>query len=269
VNANMSQAVRRTTAGKGIDPNEMVMLAYGGNGPVFAAIQADDLGIEKVLVPKASPTFSALGTLAASPSIDEERSYRAAANELDLKRLELLWTELDRRAGKYFAEAGFPRGDVQARYQMKMRYPGQNWALTFDIFTCKGLEDLSFITDAISAQAIEAFNKRHIEEFGHVREGEIPEITGVRLVTSVETPSPKVTRGFTAPTVIAKAARTRRANLGQGFKETPIFRGADLEPGHEVVGPAVIEETFTTIVVYPGWKAHMDDAGDYELTRVR
>ena len=60
VNANMSQAVRRTTAGKGIDPREMVMLAYGGNGPVFAAIQADDLGIEKVLVPKASPAFSAL-----------------------------------------------------------------------------------------------------------------------------------------------------------------------------------------------------------------
>ena len=39
-------------------------------------------------------------------------------------------------------------------------------------------------------------------------------------------------------------------------------------PGHEVAGPAVIEETFTTIVVYPGWKAHVDDAGDYELTRI-
>ena len=58
VNANMSQAVRRTTAGKGIDPRAMVMLAYGGNGPVFAAIQADELGIERVLVPKASPASS-------------------------------------------------------------------------------------------------------------------------------------------------------------------------------------------------------------------
>ena len=51
VNANMSQGVRRTTAGKGIDPKDLVMLAYGGNGPAFAAIQAEDLGINKVLVP--------------------------------------------------------------------------------------------------------------------------------------------------------------------------------------------------------------------------
>ena len=74
------QGVRRTTAGKGIDPKDMVMLAYGGNGPVFAAIQAQELGIDKVLVPKASPTFSALGTLVANPSIDEERSYIAPAD---------------------------------------------------------------------------------------------------------------------------------------------------------------------------------------------
>ena len=62
--------------------------------------------------------------------------------------------------------------------------------------------------------------------------------------------------------------RYYRANLGAGYQETPIHHGAELKPGHEVMGPAVIEETFTTIVVYPGWKAEVDDAGDYELTRV-
>jgi len=30
----------------------------------------------------------------------------------------------------------------------------------------------------------------------------------------------------------------------------------------------VIEETFTTIAVYPGWEAVVDDASDYGLTRV-
>ena len=84
VNANMSQGVRRITAGKGIDPQDMVMLAYGGNGPAFAAIQAGDLGISRVLLPKASPTFSALGTLVANPSIDEERSYFVKATEIDV-----------------------------------------------------------------------------------------------------------------------------------------------------------------------------------------
>ena len=269
VNANMSQAVRRVTAGKGIDPKEMVMLAYGGNGPVFAAIQADDLGIEKVLVPKASPAFSALGTLAAKPSIDEERSCIAPANHPDLQKLRALWMELDQRAGKHFAEAGFARQDVMARYQLNMRYPGQNWSLTFDIRVNSGLEDLSFVTEALGPQAIASFNKRHMEEFGHVREGEIPEITGVRLVSYVDTPAPRVTQGFSTPVFTPKSASTRRANLGGGYRETPIFLGSQLAPGNEIAGPAIVEETFTTIVVYPGWKARVDDAGDYELTRVK
>ena len=107
VNANMSQGVRRTTAGKGIDPKDLVMLAYGGNGPAFAAIQAEDLGISRVLVPRASPTFSALGTLVANPTIDEERSLIARADALDLDRLRALWSELTARARKYFTDAHF------------------------------------------------------------------------------------------------------------------------------------------------------------------
>jgi len=34
-----------------------------------------------------------------------------------------------------------------------------------------------------------------------------------------------------------------------------------------VVGPAIIEESFTTIVVYPGWQCRVDDDGDYELVK--
>jgi N-methylhydantoinase A len=267
VNANMSQGVRRITAGKGVDPKDMCVLAYGGNGAAFAAIQAEDLGVDRVLVPKASPTFSALGTLVADPSIDEERSYLAAADSIDASRLKELWRELASRAEKYFTDANFPADKVTARYQMNMRYPGQNWALTFNIKVNRGLHDFSFVDDKIGQRAIETFNKRHMEEYGHMREDEMPEITGVRLATSVDTASPVVTHGFSAPTMLARLAKTRRANLGDGFQETDIFLGADLKPGHEVIGPAIIEETFTTIVVYPGWKALVDDAGDYELSR--
>lgn len=267
VNANMSQAVRRTVASKGLDPQDMVMLAYGGNGPVFAAIQAEDLGIERVLVPKASPTFSALGTLVANPAVDEERSYLAQTGALDARRLRQLWGDLEKRAAKYFAEANFAAKDVTAKYQMKMRYPGQNWSLSFDIQVNTGIGDLSFVDAGLGDRAVEAFNRRHMEEYGHIREGELPEVTCVRLVTSVETPSPKVGSGFTAPTVAARPARSRRANLGKGYTDTPVHQGSDLKPGHEVIGPAIIDETFTTIVVYPGWKARVDDAGDYELNR--
>ena len=101
VNANMTQAVRRLTAEKGTDPVDLAMLAYGGNGPLFAAIQAQELGIERVLVPRASPTFSALGALVASPSIDEERSLLAPAHEVDIARVRELWSELAEHAHEH------------------------------------------------------------------------------------------------------------------------------------------------------------------------
>ncbi|MGO4170057.1 hydantoinase/oxoprolinase family protein [Novosphingobium sp. YAF33] len=267
VNARMSQGVRRITAGKGMDPAGMVMLAYGGNGPVFAAIQAEDLGIARVLVPKASPTFSALGTLVANPSIDEERSYIVPALAADKDRLRAMWRELSDRAQRHFEAAQFAAERITARYQMNMRYPGQNFALTFDIHAGDRLGDLAFVDEDLPARAIALFNQRHQEEYGHIREHELPEITGVRLASSVETPSPAVGRGTSVAAHAPQPALMRRANLGQGFEETPIHRGAELGPGHEILGPAIIEETFTTIVVYAGWKCLVDDAGDYELVK--
>jgi N-methylhydantoinase A len=267
VNANMTQAVRRTTAGKGIDPRTLTLLAYGGNGPVFAAIQAQELGIDRVLVPKASPTFSALGALAAQPYIDEERSYIVPAGRADVGRLRELWQELDERAEGYFVAAGFARGAVTAHYELNLRYPGQNWSLTVDVEEVKGARDLSFVTEATRDVVIDRFHDAHQAEYGHRREGEEPEITGVRLAMSAGIPKPVFGSGFTAARREAVASKTRRANLGAGFEETKIFCGPDLEPGHVVASPAIIEETFTTIVVYPGWQAVLDDAGDYLLSK--
>ncbi|WP_159978719.1 MULTISPECIES: hydantoinase/oxoprolinase family protein [unclassified Novosphingobium] len=267
VNANMSQGVRRTTAGKGIDPKDLVMLAYGGNGPAFAAIQAEDLGISRVLVPKASPTFSALGTLVADPTIDEERSYIASAAALDVPRIRDLWTQLSDRASHYFTGAGFENAAVRVNYQLNMRYPGQNFSLSFPFEADAPLGDLSFIADDFAARAIALFNARHMAEYAHIREHEVPEISGVRLVAHARTPSPRAAGGFTPSSTAPRPARHRRANLGQGFAQTPVYLGRDLAPGMEVPSPAIIEETFTTIVVYPGWKAQVDDAGDYQLLR--
>jgi len=269
VNANMTQAVRRTTAERGHDPRDLSMLAYGGNGPVFAAIQAQELGIDRVLVPKASPTFSALGALAAKPIIDEERAYLIATPQADVEHLRGLWQDLDVRAESFFESAGFDRSTVEAQYKLNLRYPGQNWSLSIDVATVTGARDLSFVTAELPAAMIERFHARHEAEYGHRRELEEPEITGVRLVISAPIPAPAFASGLDAPAKKATPRGLRRANLGDGFGDTPIYHGPGLRPGDFVEAPGIIEETFTTIVVYPGWIARVDDAGDYQLERQR
>ena len=269
VNANMTQAVRRLTAEKGSNPQELTLLAYGGNGPVFAAIQAQELGIARVLVPRTSPGFSATGALAAQPCIDEERSYIVAGTKADIQHLRHLWQELDQRAEYFLQQAGFQRQDMHCRYQMNLRYPGQNWSLTVDAASVQGAQDFSFAQESLIAQMLERFHQLHFAQYGHARDSEAPEITGVRLVASTEIPKPHFSGGFTAPPRTAVPVKQRRANLGQGFCATDVYRGGDLVPGDCIAGPAIIEEAFTTIVVYPGWNARLDDAGDYELNRQR
>jgi len=267
VNANMTQAVTRTTAGKGIDPRGLTMLAYGGNGPVFAAIQAEQLGIERVLVPKSSPTFSALGALAARPGIDEEQACLLPAAAVDPQQLRNLWHQLDVRAEEFFLAAGFRREEVTARYQLNMRYPGQNFSLTVNVRQVLGERDLGFVDEALREEVISRFHDGHEQEYGHRRDGEEPEITSVRLATSVEISPPQFGSGSSAARREPAPASHRSANLGHGFEPTAIHRGPDLVPGDVVAAPAIIEETFTTIVVYPGWLALVDDAGDYVLQR--
>jgi N-methylhydantoinase A len=268
VNANMTQAVRRWTAGKGVDPRELTLLAYGGNGPLFAAIQAQDLGIRRVLVPKASPAFSALGALAALPTVDEERAYLRTASKAEASELGALWLELDERAERFLGAAGFARGVLTARYHVNLRYPGQNWSLAVEAATRRGPRDLAFVGPALVAEIVERFHQRHEQEYGHRRAAEEPELTGVRLTASAEVAGPRFGTGATAARREPAPALVRRANLGRGFEDTAIHRGPALQPGDVVCAPAVIEETFTAIAVYPGWEAGVDDAGDYWLARV-
>jgi N-methylhydantoinase A len=267
VNANMTQAVQRWTALRGIDPRALAMIAYGGNGPLFAAIQAQELGIDRVLVPRTSPAFSALGALAASPSLDEERSYLAPAREADPVRLRALFGELAARARRALGDAGFGPERIRHRYQLSLRYPGQNWSLAVELAERGGSDDLGFLDTVLRDRAVERFHRRHEEEYGHARPGEEPELTGVRLLSAVDAPKPAFGRGLSAAPQRAEPIATRRANLGRGFAPTAIYRGPALRPGARVASPAIVEETYTTIAVYPGWEARLDDAGDWMLTR--
>jgi N-methylhydantoinase A len=93
-------------------------------------------------------------------------------------------------------------------------------------------------------------------------------MTGVRLVTTVDVRQPRFGGLGDPPVRTPSPVGRRRANLGAGFVQTSIYHGPDLQPGDTVAAPAIVEERFTTIVVYPGWVARVDGSGDYVLDRV-
>jgi N-methylhydantoinase A len=48
-------------------------------------------------------------------------------------------------------------------------------------------------------------------------------------------------------------------------RPTPVYSGGLLGAGDRIVGPAVIEEVTTTIVIEPGWTAELTPSGVYVL----
>src|SRR6056297_450450 len=82
-NATMTRTIRAVTAERGHDPREFAIAAFGGAGPMHAAALADRLGVEHVVVPRASGVLSALGLLAADEQHDAVRTYRTRLDAAD------------------------------------------------------------------------------------------------------------------------------------------------------------------------------------------
>ena len=73
-NAEMVRALRVMTVERGLDPRGFALLAFGGAGPLHAAAIAEELGMTRILVPRASGVLSALGLAAADRRVTRQRS---------------------------------------------------------------------------------------------------------------------------------------------------------------------------------------------------
>ena len=64
-NSTMMRAVKAVSTYRGRDPREFTLFAFGGNGGIHAAALADELQMQRVIVPPAAGVFSAVGLLCA------------------------------------------------------------------------------------------------------------------------------------------------------------------------------------------------------------
>jgi N-methylhydantoinase A/oxoprolinase/acetone carboxylase beta subunit len=73
-NTEMVRALRVVTVERGIDPRRFALLAFGGAGPLHAAAIAEELGVQRIVVPRAAGVLSALGLAAADRRRDQAQS---------------------------------------------------------------------------------------------------------------------------------------------------------------------------------------------------
>jgi N-methylhydantoinase A len=261
VNANMANATRRVLAGHGADHRRLSLIAYGGNGAVHAWAIAAELGMQRILVPKTAPAFSALGVLVADYVVDLVRAYVVPLSQVDLGRLRDLMHEIADEARKEMEPTGLTEAQTEVSLYTQMCYPGQNFDMSVPVPEGERLDEPGLLDLA------ERFHDQHEAERGFCFRSQQPLVRGVRFVVRGTTPKPD---HFAEPGLVTDAALARKgsrpAYFGVDFVDTPIYDGPALGPGARVTGPALIEEPFTVVVVPPGATARLDDLGNYELT---
>jgi N-methylhydantoinase A len=260
VNANMANATRKVLAGHGADPRDLALIAYGGNGAVHAAAIARELGIDRIVVPKSAPAFSALGVLVADYVVDLVRSYVTPLSQVDLGRVRDLMTDLLQEVDKELEPTGVGGAEITRTLSAQMCYPGQNFDMSVPVPEGTALDEPGLLDLA------ERFHNQHESERGFCFHAQQPVLRGVRVVARGVTAKPD---HFAETGTVGDATQARRDNRpaywGEGFLDTPVFDGTALGPGAEITGPALIEEPFTVVVLPPGATARLDATGNYVI----
>jgi len=261
INANMANAIRRVSSEAGLDPRDFSLVVYGGNGPVHAGRQAEELGIGRWIVPRSSPALSALGLLVADYVVDLQRSYITTAGAGDPARVNALLDEMEAQARADLGRAGLADEDIAFERAACLSYPGQNFDIAIPPVFSRS--DGTRMGPGDIAATIESFHDHHRDLRGYALREEEPILRAVRLHATGATPSLPTVR-LAAPGVpVRDALLGRRAVYMDGASlDTPVYDGGRLGPGHRIGGPAIVEESFTTVVLYPGHVGEVDAFGN-------
>ena len=152
-------------------------------------------------------------------------------------------------------------GEVQRRYFVEARYAHQVWDLSIAL-EGDGIED-----QAQLERLLESFHDAHERIFAVREPGQKIEMSQWKGRVVAGTAKPPLAAGDRARAGSGSGEpQLRRAFFPElGEVEIPVHLGERLSPGTSVLGPALVIEPETTIVVYPGWRAAVTDLGNYKL----
>lgn len=256
-NANMERAMRIVSIERGRDPRRYSLVAFGGAGPVHACRLARALEIPRVIVPRGAGVGSALGLLVADKKIDQGLTRVLRLTDTSPQAIADIFASLEARVTDE-ARRMDPSGVIRLQRSASLRYEGQGFELRVD------LPDGPIGADYVE-RALAAFDAAYRREYGYSDPGSpvegsdwfaIATITGchaeagTRLRTSI-------TGG--APVVDKRKAYFPEAG---GMVSTKVVNRYALTTGHCIVGPALVEERESTIVVLPGDTVSVSTAGN-------
>ena len=242
-NETMAGAIKKISTGRGYNPSEYAMVAFGGAGGMHACSIAGLLNISKVLIPENAGLLSAYGIGEALIERFAEKQVLKPLHHTNL--IADLLPGLEKEALRKLLEEGVNEKDAIIRSRLVfLRFMGQ--------------ESTIEINWSSQEQIIKDFREAYISVYGHFNENRIVEIESVRVVASTrkkESRSPGLNDGKR----MAKPAY-------QSDQGAPVFIREHLSQGDQIPGPAIILDPYSTTFVEKEWSCLMNEQGTLVLS---
>jgi N-methylhydantoinase A len=255
--ANMMRAIRAVSVERGRDPRQFALLAFGGNGPLFGAWIAAELGISRVIVPPMPGVFSAFGLLVADTEHHATRTLRACADALDAAQFAAALDALAAAGNDRLQRDGFPPSARAFRRTALARYLGQSSEISVTLPD----HDPPDLLRALP----ELFAQEHERTYGFRAPPDEPvEIVGLSVTARGIPERPRLPSTI-APAVAAVPSSRRAWFVGTGWTEVPVIDRAGLA-GDLREGPLIVQEYDATCLVPHGAAAALDPFGNIRLS---
>ena len=255
VNEQMANAFRIHAMEHGRDPADHALMCFGGAGPVHAYGIARVLRSPSIIAPAAAGVAAAVGFLIAPVAAEAARAYVVRLDYIDWTHLGELLDELEATGHAFLREAGIAVDAATVTRSADMQYVGQMHDIAVPIPSGR-------LRAADEERLRDAFDRRYRALFQRTV-ARIP-VEALTWRVTVSAPAPDIDLRWRARSSADHERKTTRSVYfpePNDFIDTPVYDRYALKPGDAFVGPAIIEERESTVVVGLGARVTMDAWG--------
>jgi len=254
--SNMLNALKLISVRRGYDPQDFAMLAQGGNGAVLSPYLAAELKVKKLIVPNLPGTFSAWGMLMTDLRQDFMQTNIMPVVGADLAKINNIFKGMESNAYVVFDSQCIKRNDVLFLRSVEMRYVGQEHAVPTPIAG-------GVIDEAALAAVRLKFDELHHQHYTFSLPEAAVELVSFNLTAYGVVPKPEVKKlNYRGELKDALKGERDVYFEEQGKKHCLVYDRVKLAPGHQIVGPAIIEESKSVTVLCPHQLLTVDEYGN-------
>lgn len=242
-NETMAAAIKKISTGKGYDPADYALVAFGGAGGMHACSIAGLLNMSTVLIPENAGLLSAYGIGEAVIERFAEKQVLKPLN--NAYKIADLLPDLEEEALKKLHSEGINEKEAMIRSRLVfLRFIGQESAIE--------------VSWSSQEQIIRDFRSAYMSIYGHWSDDRAVEIESVRVVASTMQKRDQI--------IDVKTGIEESRRAGQNDQETLVIMREQLSPDQQIVGPAIILDPYSTTFLEKGWSCRMNQRGTLLLT---